>query len=444
MRLAVWSPLPPSPSGIADYVAEQVPCLQRHAELVLVVEEPRSVDPALARSAELARPEPVPSADLHVYHLGNSPPHGYVYRAALARPGVAFLHDSNLHHVVLHETLERGDAPAYLKQMRRAYGETGAFVGRQVARALGGELPALFPLHERVLEASLAVVGLTRHVCAVAAELLPERPRLQLPHHAWLPAGPLPSRAEARRALGLEAEAFVVTAPGLATASKRLDVAVRVAGRLARTDPALRLVIAGAVDPQLPLRAWAVEAGLAERLRVTGRLSLSDFVAHLAAADVVLALRYPSHGEMSGALVRALAVGRPVLVSSGSTPAAELPEGVVVPIDPGPGEERQLQAALERLRADAALRAALSSLARRHVARAHDLETGVARLAGFLAQVLERKPQLEAAVAAARAAGTGLLGYLVDELRGPARELGLPGAAPALAPLLEELVGRAP
>ena len=47
------------------------------------------------------------------------------------------LHDWSLHHLVLHETVERGDTPSYLREMRRAHGETGTFVGRQVARALG-------------------------------------------------------------------------------------------------------------------------------------------------------------------------------------------------------------------------------------------------------------------------------------------------------------------
>ena len=62
------------------------------------------------------------------------------------------LHDWSLHHLVLRETVERGDVAAYLREMRRAYGETGTFVGRQVARALGGDLlPALFPLNDRML-----------------------------------------------------------------------------------------------------------------------------------------------------------------------------------------------------------------------------------------------------------------------------------------------------
>jgi hypothetical protein len=97
----------------------------------------------------------------------------------------------------------------------------------------------------------------------------------------------------------------------------------------------LRLVVAGGVDPRLPLDAWAREAGVGGALIVTGRIDLADFVRHLVAADVVLALRFPTHGEMSGALVRALGVGRPILVTAGTPASEELPEGVVVPVDPG-------------------------------------------------------------------------------------------------------------
>ena len=123
--------------------------------------------------------EAAPEADLELYHLGNSPAHAWVYRAACARPGVAVLHDWSLHHLVLCETVERGDVGGYLREMRRAHGETGTFVGRQVARALGGELlPALFPLNDRVLEGSLAVVGLTDYVRSRAARRLPGRPVL--------------------------------------------------------------------------------------------------------------------------------------------------------------------------------------------------------------------------------------------------------------------------
>jgi glycosyltransferase involved in cell wall biosynthesis len=418
--------LPPSSSGIADYVAEQLPQLARHVELEAVVEDPAAVDPAAAAGLRVRRPDEPSSADLDVYHLGNSPAHAYVYRAARDRPGVAVLHDWSLHHLVLRETVERGDTASYLREMRRAYGETGTFVARQVARALGGGLlPALFPLNDRVLEGSLGIVGLTSHVCSRAARRLPGRPVLHLPHHVWLPLDPVPGRDEARRALGLPEAALLVTAPGLATAAKRLHVALRVVARLRPALPGLRLVVAGGVDPDLPLASWAADAGLGDALRITGRLSLDDFVRHLAAADVILALRFPTHGEISGALVRALGVGRPVLVTAGTPAGEEFPEGVVVPVDPGPHEEEELAALVEHLFRQPDLRETVGRLARTHVLAHHDPGATSRALAGFLTDVLARKAGLLAALAADRAQEGSRLGYLMEELTWAARDLGL-------------------
>src|SRR5438105_726197 len=151
ISLAVWSPLPPSPSGIADYVAEALPALSEHFDVHAVTSAPDEVDPRLRAQVPVYSAADPPAADLDLYHVGNSPAHAFVHRAALGRPGVVVLHDWSLHHLVLRETVERGDVSGYLREMRRAHGEAGTFVGRQVARALGGDLlPALFPLNDRV------------------------------------------------------------------------------------------------------------------------------------------------------------------------------------------------------------------------------------------------------------------------------------------------------
>lgn len=442
MKLAVWSPLPPSPSGIADYVAEQLPALEAAgARLQVVVEEPARVDEALRARFEVVSPRGR-QADLDLYHLGNSPPHAYVYRAALQRPGVAVLHEWSLHHLVLHETVERGQPWDYLREMRRAHGERGSFVGRQVARALGGHvLPALFPLNDRVLESSLAVVGLTGYVTSRATARLPSRPVLHLPHHLSLPLSPLPAREEARARLGLPAGALIVTAPGLASAAKRLHVALRALARLRARHPRLLLVVAGEVEAALPLRARAREAGVEDILKVTGRVDLGDFVRHLCAADVVLALRFPTHGEISGALVRTLGAGRPALVTAGTPAAEEFPQGVVVPVSCGPTEEDEVVALLDRLLADPGLRARIGGLARDFVARHHDGARAAERLLRFLSDVGARAAELGAAVEEARGEGEGLLGFLAEEVRGGARDLGLFGLDLGLRPLLQPLAG---
>jgi glycosyltransferase involved in cell wall biosynthesis len=443
LKLAVWTPLPPSASGVADYAAEQLPGLARRFDLTVVVEEPAACAPLGVPNVRVARAgEPVES-DLDLYQLGNSAAHAFAYRAALARPGVVLLHDFGLHQLVLGETVERGDREGYLREMRRAHGETGTFVGRQIARALGGELlPALFPLSDRVLEGSLALVGLTRQVVAPAALRLRGRPVLHLPHHAALPFDELPSREEARRALGLPAGAPIVTAPGLVTAAKRLDVLFRAAARLRDAHPSLRVVVAGGHDGRAPVAEWARASGLGDALVLTGRLALSDFVRHVAAADVIAALRFPSHGEMSGALVRALAVGRPALVTAGTPAAEEFPEGCVVPVDPGPAEAAHLEALLARLLGDQALRETIGRLARAHVRRHHALDATVSRLADFLESVHGSREALRAEIGRRQVAEDTLHARLRDEARWAARGLGLPDVPPEVEALIDDLLRR--
>jgi len=445
VRLAVFSPLPPSSSGIADYVAESLPALARHVDLEVVVEDPATVDLPLGRVFPLRRAGDPVCADLRLYHIGNSPAHGWIYREACGQPGVTVLHDWNLHHLVLHETLERGDLREYLRQMRRSHGELGSFVGRQVARGLGGELlPARFAINDRVLDACLGLVALTESLRARAAERLPgDWPTLHLPHHVALPLEPLPSREQARAALGLPSDALIVTAPGLATAAKRLDLAIPAVARLRARLPGLRLVVAGAVEPRLPLEDWRREAGLGEGLLVTGRLSLEDFIRHLCAADLVLALRFPSHGEISGALVRALGIGRVALVTGGTPAAEEFPEGVVVPVDPGAQETAHLEALLETLIRSPELRRSIEGAARDHARLYHDLDTGVARLARFLAEVHGRAPELRQRLPR-DADDDPLLHYLLQETRYAAHDLGLGGTHLGVEPLLAELTGEAP
>ena len=440
MKLRVWSPLPQSASGIADYVAEQLPLLAKRVELTLVVEAPEAVDPAIRRSFSVISAGDVAGDALDLYHLGNSPAHGYIYRRAIREPGVAFLHEFNLHDLVLSETVGRGDRSAYLREMRRAYGESGSFLGGQIARALGAATwSARFPLSEHIVRRSLAAVGLTQYVVERVRAVIPEgRPLLRLPHHVALPIDPPPSRAEARQELGLSETAFLIVAPGLATVSKQLDVAIRAIRRL-RERSDVQLIVAGTVDPLLPLASWVRDANLQEGVRVTGRLSLEDFERHLAAADVVLALRHPHRGEISGALVRSLGVGRVALVSAGSPAADEFPEGLVVPVDPGAGEEDQLVAIVERLAADPALKETIERLVREHARAHHQTAATIVSLVEFLELVAVGAPAARQAITRARAPEGSLREYLQDEVLFGAYDLGLAGIDLGVDALVDDL-----
>jgi hypothetical protein len=162
-------------------------------------------------------------------------------------------------------------------------------------------------------------------------------------------------------------------------------------------------------------------------------------VRHLAAADVVLALRFPTHGEMSGALVRALGVGRPVFVTAGTPAAEEFPEGILVPVDPGLAEEAHLTALLEHFLEDAGLRDTVGRLARDYALEHNDLDATAAQLAAFATGVFERKAELTRALEARRPVEDSLSSFLIDEVRFHAHDLGLSGVPLGVEPLLKEL-----
>ena len=179
----------------------------------------------------------------------------------------------------------------------------------------------------------------------------------------------LPERSRARRSLGLDT-GRVVTLLGWVQARKGHDLAV---AALPLLPPDVTLVLAGATAPGhegLPerLRQAAREAGVADRLRITGWLDEEALDAHLAATDLALC-PYRTIAA-SGSLATWLAADRPVLafdVAYLRTLTADAPGAVATfgtwspdalaaaatallagPDDPGP--RRRLAAALSPAR----------------------------------------------------------------------------------------------
>jgi glycosyltransferase involved in cell wall biosynthesis len=394
VRIAYLSPLPPLHSGIADYSAELLPALARRLEVELVVPDGwRASEPALA--GLLAHPESAfPGLlaagrfDAVLYQLGNNRDyHASIYRALLEHPGVVALHEYVLHHLVRDLTLYAGDPAAYVAEMRYAYGLSGEAAARR-SLALGLPLdPWSYPLFERVVDRSLAILV---HNELSRRRVLASRPRARVGRVAspFSPgARPLPAPAAARAALGLPADALVVASFGFLTAAKRPEVLLRAFARLRRRVPAAILLLVGEVSPHFDFAAVATP----ERMRgvsVTGRLDLDRFRLHVAAADVAVNLRYPTSGETSGTLIRLLGAGKPVIVSRVGA-FAEIPEGCCAQVDLDESEEELLVAYLERLAADAELRRRLGENARRYVEAHHSLEASASGYAELLRQVVE-------------------------------------------------------
>ena len=409
MKLAYWSPLSPRGTGIADYSEELLPYLAaKGADIHLFVDDYEPDNRAIVEqfpwhpAREYEHVNQREAFDLNLYQIGNSSYHRYALNAALRFPGVVVLHDLVLQHLFLGLSVERGDTALYLSEMKRAYGERGAALGRQVAAALGSELlTSKFPLCERMIERSYGVLVLTRFMQRWLERRFGSIPVGKFigraPHH-YAPAprlldpatrGVVDTPAEARRVLGLPEEAFVVATFGLATRAKRIDRALEGFRRFLATSAKAtdaRFLVVGEVQQGYVLDP-ALVAELGDRLVLAGRQPMDRFYLYMLACDVVVNLRFPSTGELSGTLIRTLGMGKPVLVSN-TGPFAEFPEHTVARIDLGLPEVEAIAGTLRLFHERPHLRAAMGRFAREHVEAFYKLEDEADAYMAFLEKVV--------------------------------------------------------
>ena len=349
--LVVFSPLPPTRSGIADYTAELLPALGRRVPVTVVVASERDLQPAdgaaVVCEAEYRRRSALYGLP-HLYQLGNNLHGTHVYRAALRRPGVVLLHDPVLHHLIEALTLGRGDWVGYEAVMAENYGPAGRRLAR--LRRVGVFSPAqrtLLPLHRHVLDRSRGVV-VHRRFAASRLEIAAAVPVRVVPHHVAPPPAALDGldQAGARASLGLPGgDEPLLVQLGFVTGAKGLEVGLEALARLKAEGVPCRLAVAGLEDGSVDAAALAAAAGVADRVHILGWVPEDRFYALLRAGDLLLSLRAPASGESSGVLARALGAGLPALAFAGGA-AAEYPDRFVERIASGTAP---VAAALKRL-----------------------------------------------------------------------------------------------
>ena len=413
MRVAYFSPLPPERSGVADYSALLLPALSKRIDVV-----------PLGRGQRAPR-----GADLRLYHVGNdAEAHGWIVEELERAPGLVVLHDFVLHHLVAGMTIGRGNGRAYLAAMEREYGTVGRLLGHGV---LDQRIPMLWELRPEQYPLSGGVLGLatgllvhSAHVERRAREAGFAGPIWRVPHPAW------PAPAELPPPGFPEGRTPVIGCFGNLNPTKRVPQLLQAFARLLEHFPEALLVLAGAPAPRFRLDERLDRLGLygSEAVRRFDYVPEELLWSLLAAADVCVSLRAPTMGETSGVAVRALALGRPLVVSDVGW-FSELPDSVAAKVPVDEWEVDTLAATLERLAGDAALREGMGRAGRSYAEREHDLERAAEAYAAALEEAAGGEAVRDRVLAevARAAAGSGLApdGPELAEIGARLREMGL-------------------
>jgi glycosyltransferase involved in cell wall biosynthesis len=387
----IFSPYPPSPNGIADYVAELMPYHLAEFDVTLVVADDAAVPaegnhtPRVLLASEFRRHRSFFESAPKLYHVGNNPDHCYMLDFLARDPGIVVLHDFNLNY--LHEVASLGwkDRAGYCSPLRLEYGALGAESARFYFERDKRGLFATYELslNGDVLEAATGVIAHSRYVQYKVAARIPRTPVWYVPHHVSPTVGLFAhiTKDEARRELGLPASEVIVTAPGFITYAKRIPLLLGALSMLRTRVPPFRFVLAGEKCPeQYDVDADIAAAGLKGCTTCTGYLDEPRFFKHLAACDVAANLRHPSGGEMSGTLIRALGMGAPTIVFD-IGPMGELPDTVVRKVPWGAAAQTELAVALYELISDRTRRIELGARAAAYARETHVIEKSAHRYA---------------------------------------------------------------
>ena len=244
--------------------------------------------------------------DVILYQVGNNGYHDFCYEMALQHPGVVVVHEANLHHLIAEITIKRGDWDAYMRVLGE---EGGPEALRYAERVRALEIPPDYegvPMLRGLLARSKGAIV---HSGCVEAELRSagfSGPVARIPHGAWIPET---SRLNYRGKLGVDELTPLIGIFGFLKPYKRIAESLRAFRRLLRVSPEAKMILVGEPHPELQLPSLIQSLGLQPNVRVLGFQPIEEFVGYLAACDIVLNLRYPTVGENSGTLMRALGLG---------------------------------------------------------------------------------------------------------------------------------------
>jgi glycosyltransferase involved in cell wall biosynthesis len=353
-ELVFSGPLPPAKTGIATYDAavldglRRIGFFERHRmDVVWPIEPKHGVR--------------FPGYRLGVFQLGNNVEfHLDIYRAAFLTSALIVLHDLALDDFV------RG---------LKAAGEPLGYMAAREAARLGPSLRMEDALrNEPLREPWAAHVARRARGIIVHAEFgrryLEDAgcrtPIFVVPHPVVEDQSAFDAAAaratEITGSMRARGARHVVVAPGDINDAKCLD-ALAAASTLLGDDVAVAIV--GRRIEGYDVAPAIEAAGAGQRVVVHADVDDADFLAWLIAADVVVDLRFPHRGEVSGSLARAMQAGKPTIVSATGT-YNDVPDDAVLRVAAGPADPSELAVGIRSLLDDDELRLRMGTSAAAH------------------------------------------------------------------------------
>ena len=397
-RLAWFSPLAPSRSGVAAYTAEIVPRLRTRYHIDLY-DAPRAHGFVWQHHR---RPY-----DLIVYQFGNSPAHDHAWAYVTRYPGLVVLHDAQVHQSRALQLLREHRDDAYRAELAFSHPDVPSGVADLVKAGLGGALFFFWPMLRPLIDTARLVGVHDPHLAADLQRQFPGAAVIPISMGVGAVRADPDSVRHVRARHRIPEDAILFACVGLVTRGKRVAEILQALARIVRYGPRIRLMFVGDELGDIDPLAEARRVGVSDHVTAAGYVADEDLGSYLAAADVCLCLRWPSAHETSAVWLRCLAAGRPTVITelamTGALPRIDARSWLEIATrdDDGAAREpicvsvnildevRSIELALTHLSSDAALRERLGRSARDWWLHHHTLEKMETDYVGAIERALE-------------------------------------------------------
>jgi glycosyltransferase involved in cell wall biosynthesis len=301
--VALVTPWPPAPTGVAVYNQQLVEALAAYAD-VDVYQDGDVTDGSTPRPLALpARDRAVGGYDAVILAIGNSEFHSGALHLLRTwdRPMLVHAHDVRLTNLYLHGSARGAVPEGFSSAVMTQY--PGLVVTED---PLPDEVYML-----REIAARATRLWVTSDFAAGVARLAVD-PSDDEKVAVWDYAYPRPVDRD-----GHTVDPLLICSFGMVNAAKSPELLIDAVGRLVALRPGVRLVFVGPIGEEEAqrLRQRGDAAGLGDALTFTGRVGASSYSQWLARAGLAVQLRRRSNGETSGAVADSLVHGVPTVVS---------------------------------------------------------------------------------------------------------------------------------
>lgn len=346
-RLAYFSPLNPQSSGISDYSEELLVHLEKIYEVIIFVNGYIPSNPMISNNFKVVdikeNKKILENIDLRLYHVGNNEYHEWIIDTLEKYPGYVVLHDLNLFGVFLYSTYLKGNTEKFVNELVYNNGNEGIEAGTLLANSKIIPDNQNFPLFNRVVDMSSGVLVHSKYAAdKIRLNRNYKGPIISIPSGITIENQDV-TREEIQAKLNFKSSEFSIGVFGNVIPNKRVDIIIKVISKLIETNPEVHLRIIGHPEPHYKKELTHLVSKLDMKKHVTfiDSPDIETFKQYIKASDLCINLRWPTMGETSATLIRALGYGVPCIVSNVGS-YMEYPDDCVWKVDVDQFEEELL------------------------------------------------------------------------------------------------------